>query len=73
MTSKQRIQRLEGAKSKAVKMTWREFVTLDGESWERSYNALADALNITRAELETQLTELFSDKPTANPSQNGLR
>lgn len=62
MTSKQRIRQLE--KKKPVKMTWREFVTLDGEAWERSYNALADALNITRAELEKQLTEFFSDKPT---------
>jgi biotin operon repressor len=48
-------------------MTWKEFVTLDGEAWERSKNALADALGCTRAELEKQLTEFFSDKPTAKP------
>lgn len=65
MSTQTRIKQLE--KQKHVKMTWREFVTLDGEAWERSKNALADALNITRAELEKQLTELFSDKPTAKP------
>jgi hypothetical protein len=64
-TNKSRIEKLE--KKKPVKMTSREFVTLDGEAWERSKNALADALNITRAELEKQLTELFSNKPTAKP------
>jgi hypothetical protein len=67
MTTKSRIQKIEQARGGKVKMTWKEFVTLDGEAWERSKNALADALGCTRAELEKQLTEFFSDKPTAKP------
>jgi biotin operon repressor len=65
MSTRTRLKQLE--KQKQAIMTWREFITLDGEAWERSKNALADALNITRAELEKQLTELFGDKPTAKP------
>lgn len=62
----QRLAQLEKQKPK-VKMTWKEFVTLDGESWERSKNALADALGCTRAEFEKQWTEFLSDKPTVKP------
>lgn len=42
MTSKQRIQRLEGAKPKAVQMTWREFIKADDETMKR-YDAQAKA------------------------------
>lgn len=66
MTTKQRLVQLEKQNPK-VKMTWKEFVTLDGESWERSKNALADALGCTRAEFDGQLKELFGDKPTVKP------
>lgn len=63
MTNKQRITKLEKQKPQ-VKMTWKEFVTLDGEAWERSYNALADALGCTRAELEDWMKKLSSDTAT---------
>ena len=65
MTAKTRIQKLE--KQKPVKAARCEMSAADVEGWERSYNALADALNITRAELDKGLTELFGDTVTAKP------
>jgi len=65
MTSRQRIAQLE--KKKPVKAARCEMSAAGVEGWERSYNALADALNITRAELDKGLTELFGDTVTAKP------
>lgn len=66
-TNKARLAQLEKQKRQAMnKPTWKEFVTNinNPEMYERSMDALADALGVTRAELDEELAALRSeDKP----------
>ncbi|MDP1547396.1 MAG: hypothetical protein Q8L87_15405 [Anaerolineales bacterium] len=80
MTAKQRIAKLEKRKTKGG-FTWREFIEgrakIDPDEWqkfveekqkewERSYDTLADALGITRAEVDKQLEDISNDNKGKN-------
>jgi len=56
MTNKTRIMRLETCKTKALYN--KHVSTLPVEAWTRSLDALANALHVTRAELERELQRL---------------
>jgi hypothetical protein len=59
MTTKSRIAKVERNAEKR-RMTWREFITLPPEFWERSMDALAEVFGVTRAELEDWMKKLSS-------------
>jgi hypothetical protein len=67
MNAKARIKRLE-KQSKLAKtvMTWKEFITLPAEYWERSIDALADALGVTRDEAEKFLEDVSNEQQATN-------
>jgi hypothetical protein len=59
MSARTRIANLE--KQVPVKDTRREFSEADNEAWERSMNALADALGVTRDEAVKALEAIRDD------------
>lgn len=61
MSIKNRVRKIE--QQAQTKSTWRDFIEgkITPDEWERGMNALAEALGITRAELDNQL-ETISDE-----------